>query len=124
VTTTTKDPIDVAVETLAYIKENPQEWNQNDWNHCFAGHFARLDPETVTEMRHNGSTCDCCSATTLSIEDAAGVAFRSNEWFRRRLGPDAYALTDHLNTLAQLEAGVAALREGGDVVAAIRAVGR
>jgi len=116
--TTVASAIDVAVDTLAFIKANPDEWGQASWTRCFAGHFARLDPE-VTAIEQP-ATCGCCDTVAVLTRTSDGTPIESvGIWFETRLGAAAMEMVDGSNQIADLEAGVLALKDGGNVNAAV-----
>ena len=119
-----KGALDVADATLEYIKTHPDDWVQRDWRQCFAGHFAKLDPTCTTELvpYEDEEPCGCCTSedrTELIVADKDGTKHSVMSWFTVRLGSAADPMVWALNEVGDLEAGVAALREGRDVRQAI-----
>lgn len=121
--TITGDAIDVAVDTLAFIKANPEQWNQRSWGSCFAGHFARLD-SNVQLVAGGVLTCPCgCGDTSEDwvVTTRDGQAMSVYEWFVGRLGVHAGPMTTGDRTVEELEAAVIALKEDRSVEDAMMA---
>jgi hypothetical protein len=68
--------------TARYIIWHPENWDQSDWEHCFAGHAIRMDG--WTPVRYTGYF-DCDTQMTrgglrMELEDAARRSLGISAW--------------------------------------------
>lgn len=106
--------IELLQQTMQYIRDNPEEWDQSYWGcgttACFAGHAVRL---TGAKLLHYGDSLFADYCLPLEAGNPVDIA----EHARRvlELGNEvSQVLFNANNTLEDLEAIVDALINGDD----------